>query len=84
MSLGKSKFWYSNNCLHFLKRAVPFINVYDKVPYVMEQHALKNVNNCLNSNIYSHLETSVGQSSNPYLNVAHFFNIGVNYTPVAA
>jgi hypothetical protein len=23
MSLSKSKCWYSNNCLHFLKRAVP-------------------------------------------------------------
>jgi hypothetical protein len=33
-----------------------------------EQHALKNVNNCLNTNIYSCLETSVGQRSNPYLN----------------
>jgi hypothetical protein len=39
----------------------------------MEQHSLKNVNNCLNTNIYSYLETSGGQSSNPYLNVVHFF-----------
>ncbi len=23
MSLSKSKCWYSNNCLHFLKHAVP-------------------------------------------------------------
>jgi len=23
MSLSKSKWWYSNNCLHFLKRTVP-------------------------------------------------------------
>ncbi len=23
MSLSKSKCWYSNNCLHFLKRSVP-------------------------------------------------------------
>jgi hypothetical protein len=23
VSLSKSKCWYSNNCLHFLKRAVP-------------------------------------------------------------
>jgi hypothetical protein len=44
----------------------------------MEQHALKNVNNCLNTNIYSYLETSGGQSSNPYLNVVHFFNTKVN------
>jgi hypothetical protein len=40
----------------------------------MEQHALKNINNCLNTNIYSYLETSGGQSSNPYLNVVHFLN----------
>jgi len=38
----------------------------------MGQHALKNVNNCLNTNIYSSIETSGGQSSNPYLNVVHF------------
>ncbi len=24
MSLSKSKYWYSNNCLHFLKCAAPF------------------------------------------------------------
>ncbi len=39
-----------------------------------EQHALKNINNCLNTNIYPYLGTSGGQSSNPYLNVVHFFN----------
>jgi len=44
----------------------------------------KNVNNNLNSNIYSYLETSGGQSSYLYLNVAHFFNISVNWTSVAA
>ncbi len=44
----------------------------------MEQHTLKNVNICLNTNIYSYLETSGGQSSNPYLNVVHFFNTRVN------
>jgi hypothetical protein len=38
----------------------------------------KNVNNALNTNIYSYLETSGGQSSNPYLNVVHFFNTRVN------
>jgi len=32
----------------------------------MEQYAFNNVNNCLNTNIYSYLETSGGQSSNPY------------------
>ncbi len=38
----------------------------------MEEHILKNVNNCLNTNIHYYLETSVGQSSNLYLNVVHF------------
>jgi hypothetical protein len=40
----------------------------------MEQHTLRSVNNCLNTNIYSSLETSGGQSSNLYINVVHFFN----------
>jgi hypothetical protein len=40
----------------------------------MEQCALENVNNCLNTNIYSYLETSGGESFNLYLNVVHFFN----------
>ncbi len=44
----------------------------------MEQCTLKNVNNYLNSNIYSYLETSGGQSSNLYLNVVQFFNTSVN------
>jgi hypothetical protein len=35
----------------------------------MEQHTLKNVNNCLNSNILFFLETSGGQSTNLLLNV---------------
>jgi hypothetical protein len=38
----------------------------------MEHRAYENVNNCLNTNMYSYLETSVGQSSNLYLNVVHF------------
>jgi hypothetical protein len=38
----------------------------------MEQHALKNVSNHLNTNIFSYLETSGGQSSNLYLNIVHF------------
>jgi hypothetical protein len=50
----------------------------------MEQHAFKNVNNCLNNNIYSYLETSGGQNYNLYLNFVHFFNTSVDYTSVAA
>jgi hypothetical protein len=38
----------------------------------MEQRALKNVNNCLNTNIYSYLETSGGKSYNLFLNVGPF------------
>jgi len=44
----------------------------------MEKRALKNVNNYLNSNTYSYLETSGGQSSNLYLKAVHFFNTSVN------
>ena len=38
----------------------------------------KNVNNCLNTNIYSYLETYGGKSYNIYLNVVHFLNTSVN------
>jgi hypothetical protein len=44
----------------------------------------KNVNNWMNTNIYSYLQTSGGHSFNPYLNVVHFFNTSVNLTSVAA
>jgi hypothetical protein len=50
----------------------------------MEQRTLKNVNNFLNTNIYSYLKASGGQSSNAYLNVVHFFSTSVNKTSVAA
>jgi hypothetical protein len=50
----------------------------------IEQLASKNVNKCFNTNIYTYLETSGGQSSNLYLNVVHFFNTSVNETSVAA
>jgi hypothetical protein len=49
-----------------------------------ENHTLKSVNNCLDTNIYSSLETSCGQSINLYLNFVHFFNTSVNKTSVAA
>ena len=44
---------------------------------VVEQHTLSNINNGLNTHIYSYLETSGAQISNLYLNV-HFFNTSVN------
>ncbi len=37
----------------------------------------KNVNNYLNTNIYSYLETSGGQSSIPYLNLVQFLNTSI-------
>jgi hypothetical protein len=48
----------------------------------IEQHTLKNVNNCLNTSNYSCLETSGAKSYNLY--VVHFFNTSVNKTSVAA
>ena len=45
---------------------------------LMEQKALKIVNNCLNTNIYSYLETSGGQSYNLYITVVPFFNTSLN------
>jgi len=38
----------------------------------------KNVNNCLNTNICSYLETSGGQSYSLYLTVVLLFNTSVN------
>jgi hypothetical protein len=51
---------------------------------VMEQRALKNVNNYLNTNIYTYLEACVGKSSNLYWNVVYFLNTSVKQTSVAA
>jgi hypothetical protein len=45
---------------------------------LMEQSTLKNVNNNLNTNIYTYLEISGGQNSNLYLNVVHSFNTSVS------
>jgi hypothetical protein len=52
--------------------------------YNQWNRALKNVDNCMNNNIYSYLEISDFQSSNLYLNGVHFFNATVKYTSVAA
>jgi hypothetical protein len=48
------------------------------------KRALKNVINYLNTNIYSYLETSGGQSFNLYFNVVHFLNTSVNKMSVGA
>jgi hypothetical protein len=44
----------------------------------MEQRTFKNLNDCLNTNIYSNLETYGGKSYNLYLNVTQFFNTSFN------
>ncbi len=64
---------------------VPFtVNYQDDVALQHRMMVLKNVNNCLNTNIHSYSEISGGQGSNLYLNVVPFFNASVNYTSVAA
>jgi hypothetical protein len=57
---------------------VTFKKVNKKFNDLMEEHILRSVNNCLNTNIYSYLETSAGQSSNLYLNDVHCFNTSLN------
>jgi hypothetical protein len=49
----------------------------------MEERTFKNINNGLNTNTYSYLVTSGGQSSNLYLNVVHFFDASLNSISVA-
>ncbi len=53
------------------------ITKYAKV-LIEQKCALKNVNNFFNTNNYSYLETSGGQSPNLYFNVVHFFKTSVN------
>ncbi len=50
----------------------------------MEQRTFKNVNNYLNTNIYSYLETSGSKSSILYLNVVHFLNTSIKQISAAA
>jgi hypothetical protein len=44
----------------------------------MEERVVKNFNNCLNTDIYSYIETPRGQSYNLYLIAVQFFNTSVN------
>ena len=53
-----------------IRQQLQMITIWQQLQ-LMEQRTLKNVNNCLNTNIYSYLKTSGGQSSNIYLNVVH-------------
>jgi hypothetical protein len=71
---GLAPFWNYHEKLHKFLSDIIIITTRQKKVDKLEQQALKNVDNCLNTNIYSYLETSGGQSSNLYLNVVHFFN----------
>jgi hypothetical protein len=65
-------------------REINSVRVQAWVEKLMEQCTLKNVNNGLNTNIYSYLETSGVQSSNMYLNDVQFFSTSLNLISVAA
>jgi hypothetical protein len=54
---------------HYSKLGIAYFDTQQR----MEQCTFENVNTYLNTNICSYLETSGGQSSYLYLNVAHFF-----------
>ena len=69
----------NHRILQILNRAVkPGASVIKPFLPIMEQRALKDVNNSLYTNIYSYLVTSGGKSCNLCLNVANFFNKSVN------
>jgi hypothetical protein len=65
---GKNEHLSRNVLLHGFPNLLP----------AMEHHAIKNVNNCWNTNKSSYFLTSGGQNSNLYLNVVHIFNASVN------
>jgi hypothetical protein len=48
MSLSKSKCWYSNNCLHFIKRGVPLLL---REKRLIERTSLISGDNTYNDNI---------------------------------
>jgi hypothetical protein len=52
---------------HILIHVATFGLFYTHITILMEQHAFKNANNCLNTNIYSYLVISGCQSSDLYL-----------------
>ncbi len=43
MSLSKSKCWYSNNCLHFLKHAVPLTQENSKLTALLLSATLNKI-----------------------------------------
>ncbi len=69
---------------YFVDIVAALVRTCDCSHAIQEQRAFKNVNNYLNTSIYSYFETSGGKSSNLYLNVIHFFNTSVKETSLAA
>ncbi len=68
----------ANAIAYYDKATITTIKFYNTGPIFPATAHFKKVTNYLNTNIYSYLETSGGQSSNLYLNVVHFFNTSVN------
>jgi len=64
------------NLINIFHTKILFHSIY--ISPTIEHCTLRNVNNYLNTNIYSYLETSGGQSSNIYLKAIDFFNTSVN------
>ncbi len=58
-------------CQQWLDSNLPTLDHWSIV-LPMEQHALKNVNNCWNANISFYFETSGGQNSYLHRNAVHF------------
>jgi len=71
-----SKSFY--RCLNVEMNRIETMAVTIKLFYHKGTAHFKNVNNWLNNNINSYLDTSGGECSDPYLNVVHFFNTIVN------
>jgi hypothetical protein len=69
-SASLSQYQFISQYIVMVKRG----NTIPNANSTMEQRCLKNVNNCLYTNVYSYFETSGGISYNPYLNGVIFFN----------
>ncbi len=68
-----------NNYLNQINvEALVSSQTYLLLPQTMEQCALRNVNNCMKTDIFFYLEASGGQSYYLNLNVVRFFNTSVN------
>jgi hypothetical protein len=69
-----------NKIAHFLKSSQAVAkakNFKISISKLSGTASFKNVNNCLNTNIYSYLEASGDHIYNLYLNIVHFFSTPV-------